>query len=129
LERPFPDRAADLFFILLFVCLIVGTGVYYYHPAPPIDYLNGVYKSACCPDVTIRHGEVALGSERAKMNFRYLKYGFVGSLDKPIGPLFHVEDGRRVPVDLLFHGNREFTTADYRWNSVLYRRTSSARTR
>ena len=114
--------AIQLIPVFLIGSLLVGSVWYYRHLTPPVDYVSGVYKSACCPDVKIRHGEVAIGDEHAHLKLQYLKYGLSGRLDKPIGPLFAMEDGKKIPVELLFQENQQFTVADYHFKGVVYRR-------
>lgn len=103
--------------------LVAGTGVHYYRPNPPIDYADGVYRSAGRADVIINQGTVEIGGERAGMKLRYVKNALVGSLESPLGPLSHTEEGQKSPVDLFFDGNRQFSTTDYNRNEVIYRRT------
>lgn len=125
--RTQPERLANLFFLLIFLGLVVGTGIYYYHPTPPTDYADGVYTSPGRPEVIIHQGTVEMGNERAKMKLGYVKNVLIGSLDSPLGPLFHTEAGLRAPVDLVFDDNRQFTTTDHDWNEIVYKKAQAAR--
>lgn len=108
---------------LLVLLSAVGIALYYRHLTPPTSYVDGTYISSCCSPVSIRDGDVTMGGEHARLVLKYEKYGLAGRLDRPMGILFSIQDGQKVPVELVFDGNRGFSTPYGRSGFAVYRRT------
>lgn len=114
------------FSIWIAVALFIATGVYYYHKPIPQDHFDGTYKSGCCSIVRIHKGRFTADGQTSEIRISYLKYGYVGTLDQPVGQFFHINSGKKVPSDLLFHNNGTFTTSNYQWKHLVF--TKSAQT-
>lgn len=110
--------------VITFVLFVVGIA-YYYHPNRSPEYYDGFYVSECCAEVTIIHGRFLYGSESSPISIRYLKYGYVGRLSRPVGPFYHISEGKRVSSDILFHDDGTFTAAGSRWQHISYKKTSN----
>jgi hypothetical protein len=109
----------------LALALLAFTFYKYHHPAPTPDVVNGIYANSCCRDVMINGTYVKYGSETARIRLIDDKFGLVGYLDRPLGPLFRSENGRRAPVVLVFTGRDGFTVIDYSGKNLAFKRRRS----
>ena len=99
---------------LLTIVLAVGVGVYYYRPTPNQGMFDGTYLNGCCTKVVIRKGTFRTGQDKASIRIRFLKYSYIGELDRPVGPFFTKENNKISPSIVAFGNDGSFNIYDYK---------------